>query len=672
MSQYPSMPPPGAYVPPNQNQNTPPPQGYGAQHQQQGYQQLQGPTTYQSSAQGHGQPSQSHKASGGTFGQMMNQAVTTSKPMLNKLSKTISSKLGNKPTTSGNPQHMQSYQNYQQHYGQQTQVHSQPQSHTFNPQAQQTQQHPQPQAPSTYPPQQSPYQQSNYGSGQGNYFTQQAPTTPQTPYTRATPPPQQPLQTSYNSTQFDQGGNTVGDQQAQAQQGQYHHGQISQAHTQTQGQYQQQPLQAQYTGQQMGVMGGSQHVQQSSNPQSPQISSVSPSSSAPQQTQWHNSHTGSEQSLASTYQQPQHQQQQPPASTAHTQQSYFPNTNVQAQPNNQQWTPLSPAGSEGQGHSHSQLPPASISPPPPPPVQSKPQAMPSVSPQQSHGSTPAPQSVAAQPGPPTEFIAELPADMGSLSIAETKPLEHAPVPVPGQASPYQAYESSTAQAGPSSPGFTIARRAVSISNVPYADPWRFADPLTELPTREFYIIADLLFDALDRKFEPQNTGMLEASKILRSWIDLTEDATQLFSYNSYSAFGKMWSLQGIPHVMVPCQPSLTPIWNFNQHSHAHELKLSPVQTNAATYATYMPALNRAGWYMFFFLEMMHGPDNINKLMPAFCSETYKPGVLHHPDLTKRDKAEAPALQARAAEIQTTAINQVCNETKATILAESNN
>lgn len=67
---------------------------------------------------------------------------------------------------------------------------------------------------------------------------------------------------------------------------------------------------------------------------------------------------------------------------------------------------------------------------------------------------------------------------------------------------------------------------MSISHAPYADPWRFADPLTELPTREFYVIADLLFDALDRKFEPQSTGLLEASKILRSWIDLTEDATR--------------------------------------------------------------------------------------------------------------------------------------------------
>lgn len=69
--------------------------------------------------------------------------------------------------------------------------------------------------------------------------------------------------------------------------------------------------------------------------------------------------------------------------------------------------------------------------------------------------------------------------------------------------------------------------------------------------------------------------------------------------------------------------------------------------------------------------MMHGPDNINKLMPALCSETYKPGILHHPDLNRRDKAEAPALQAKAAEIQATAINQVCNEIKAAMLADTN-
>lgn len=52
--------------------------------------------------------------------------------------------------------------------------------------------------------------------------------------------------------------------------------------------------------------------------------------------------------------------------------------------------------------------------------------------------------------------------------------------------------------------------------------------MTEVPTREFYILADLLFDALDRRFEPNNTGLLEASKILASWVKLTDDARGKF------------------------------------------------------------------------------------------------------------------------------------------------
>jgi hypothetical protein len=122
--------------------------------------------------------------------------------------------------------------------------------------------------------------------------------------------------------------------------------------------------------------------------------------------------------------------------------------------------------------------------------------------------------------------------------------------------------------------------------------------------------------------------------------------------------------------MVPYQTSLSPIWNFNQHSHAQELKLSSAHIHAASHTSYMPALNRAGWYKFFFLEMMHNADNIDKLMPALCFDSYKPGVLHHPDLSKREKAGVPALQAKAVEIQTVAINRVCNEVKAAMLADS--
>jgi hypothetical protein len=92
-------------------------------------------------------------------------------------------------------------------------------------------------------------------------------------------------------------------------------------------------------------------------------------------------------------------------------------------------------------------------------------------------------------------------------------------------SAYQAYQPSGGeQAASPTNRFSVPRRAVSASTLPLADPWRFADPITEQPTREFYILADLLFDALDRKFEPQNSGLLEAPKVLKCWIELNDEA----------------------------------------------------------------------------------------------------------------------------------------------------
>lgn len=122
--------------------------------------------------------------------------------------------------------------------------------------------------------------------------------------------------------------------------------------------------------------------------------------------------------------------------------------------------------------------------------------------------------------------------------------------------------------------------------------------------------------------------------------------------------------------MVPCQPTLNPVWNFTQQSHAQELRLiAEAPSPLVMYPTYMPALNRAGWYKFFFLEVMHEPDSIDRLLQAHCSDSYNPSGLNHPDVNKRDKAESPALRARAEAIQMTAIMRVCNETKAAMLVD---
>lgn len=98
-------------------------------------------------------------------------------------------------------------------------------------------------------------------------------------------------------------------------------------------------------------------------------------------------------------------------------------------------------------------------------------------------------------------------------------------PVATQSSQYQAYSPTGPKAG--SPALGHGMNTAS-NNLSLADPWRYADPMTEAPTREFYILADLLFDALDRKFEPNCTGLLEAPKVLASWVKLSDEARRKF------------------------------------------------------------------------------------------------------------------------------------------------
>jgi hypothetical protein len=456
---------------------------------------------------------------------MMNQAVTTGKPMLNKLGKTISSKLAGKPVA-GPPQHLQSYQNYQQHHGQgqgqqtQPQGFQQQQGQTYSPQPQQQQwahpqqpqQPPPPQVPGAYGAQQSPFLQSNYAtpnsghSGQSNYF-------PAQPSPNA-PPPGAP---GYNSTTFNQAGNTGSDQQAhmpqgqlqgQSQQGQYGY----QGQNRQQGQQAQQVQHGQYSGQQTGVVGNAPSPAYPQSTKPPYMGDVSPEippNKPAMHTQW-DSPSGSEQLP------PPGAQQQFNSSVPTPQQSYG---TIPSQPpfqtvpspishDQQQWKPSSPMTPQG----HSPAPPPPVS-PPPQQMYIQPPTMPNIPSQPTQPPTPAPQQAAPESSP-TEFIAELPAEMGNSSPTASKA---------GNAQ-YQAYQPSGGQAVSPTNRFSVPRRALSASSLPLADPWRFADPMTEQPTREFYILADLLFDALDRKIEPQNTGLLEAPKILRSWLELTQDA----------------------------------------------------------------------------------------------------------------------------------------------------
>lgn len=504
------MPPPGPYVPPAQST---PAQGYNAQQTSQ----------YQSGAVNQNQSNHAHKMPGGALGQMMNQAVTTGKPMLDKLGKTISSRFGNKPAP-GPPQHLQSYQNYQSHQGQSNpqayQQHNQTQSPA--PQQQQWQQPAhspaQPQPPNAYSstPQQTPFQQSTYAtpasghSGQNNYFPQTAPT----PSPQATHTPQNAPSPVYNA-QYGQSGGGGLSQQMQQQHGQY-------GHTQEQYQQQQEQQHNNFAGQQMGVVGNTQNqgYSQGTQPaysqdnQAPHMANTASKVSAqpPAQSQWgyppekQGQLGGLQQTTGSTQPVPQPQWRLP-----HEQQGQM--TGVQhsshtspVQQDQQQWNSMSPVSAPGHV--------SPLASPSPQTVDVQPQ-IPVNKPIISQPSNSVPQKAA-----PTEFVAELPGDFENLKLADA-PQEQTS---PAQTSQYQPYHPPSAQPGSPTNRFSVSRRAVSTSSLPLADPWRFADPITEQPTREFYIIADLLYEALDRKIEPQHTGLLEAPKILKSWVELSDDA----------------------------------------------------------------------------------------------------------------------------------------------------
>ena len=144
--------------------------------------------------------------------------------------------------------------------------------------------------------------------------------------------------------------------------------------------------------------------------------------------------------------------------------------------------------------------------------------------------------------------------------------------------------------------------------------------------------------------------------------NLCSCALDLFQYDNYSAVGKLWALAGIPHVMVPLQPSLTPSWNFQAQQNSQDLRISEPAPSTATYPTYEPAINRAGWYKHLFLEIICESYSFPTLLSTFCADTYRPAALNQPDLQKLDRTDLPALAARAHAVRNAALPRVCAET----------
>ena len=119
--------------------------------------------------------------------------------------------------------------------------------------------------------------------------------------------------------------------------------------------------------------------------------------------------------------------------------------------------------------------------------------------------------------------------------------------------------------------------------------------------------------------------------------------------------------------MVPAQPLLSPSWSAQPK--LQTLKISPELPAPNTpYTTYIPALNRSGWYKYLFLELVGEPEGLEKLMPRFCADTYNPSGAGHPDLTRRERNEPAPLSARANHIRTNAIARVSQEAASSVNA----
>jgi hypothetical protein len=114
-----------------------------------------------------------------------------------------------------------------------------------------------------------------------------------------------------------------------------------------------------------------------------------------------------------------------------------------------------------------------------------------------------------------------------------------------------------------------------------------------------------------------------------------------------------------------------PQWNFQEESHAQDMRI-PLQfpSAGAQYPSYMPALNRAGWYKSLFLEAVSEPETLSRMLSQFCGHSYRPGILQHPDVQKQDKTELPALTERAKSVRTV-LQRVCEETAAAMQATQN-
>lgn len=149
--------------------------------------------------------------------------------------------------------------------------------------------------------------------------------------------------------------------------------------------------------------------------------------------------------------------------------------------------------------------------------------------------------------------------------------------------------------------------------------------------------------------------------------ELLTRCVELFEYDSYKAFSRLWSLQGIPHVLVPTEPTLIPTLGSFAIPEPQSLggrvlspaQVPPIATAHSQFPTYMPALSFESYVKSIFFDNFEGPENFPKVITSRCGDLYKPG--QHPDMSLYDPTCPPGLQAKVKTSLQAAVERVLIE-----------
>ncbi|KAH8724302.1 hypothetical protein GQ44DRAFT_773232 [Phaeosphaeriaceae sp. PMI808] len=188
-------------------------------------------------------------------------------------------------------------------------------------------------------------------------------------------------------------------------------------------------------------------------------------------------------------------------------------------------------------------------------------------------------------------------------------------------SPYTAPGSTAQYYGSATP----ASAQQQIAAVPAAQavhekqPWSILIPGTEQASPQFIAYLSFLFDAIDQRFEPRNTGLLEAFKIVEFWkLESPEQDHSMFIPDNYRLMGLLWGFCGAEHVMLPCDSKCRPATASSM--------VAPInpgmeiifqgRNNSAGGLQFLPAMTRRGFVYWYFTDLCQNPSDVKKYMKA--------------------------------------------------------